>query len=243
MIIIVDCLSNKTYNLCVPRIARVVIPNLPHHITQRGNRRLPTFFGDQDYKRYLQIMAELCAKYGVEIWAYCLMPNHVHLVAVPDTKESLAAAIGEAHRRYTRLINKREEWRGFLWQGRFASFPMDEAHLYLATRYVELNPVRAGLVQQPWQYRWSSAAAHIAGRDDILVRVAPLLKIFGDWEKYLKLGIDEEDSEKIKHHIRSGVPLGNDAFISNLEEKFGLDFRPQKRGPKGSLEKSKTSLE
>ena len=230
---IIDFSKRWVYNLCMPRIARVVVPGIPHHVTQRGNRRLPTFFSDQDYKRYLAIMAELCAKWDVEIWAYCLMPNHVHLIAVPETKDGLAGAIGEAHRRYTWQINSREGWSGFLWQGRFASFPMDETHLYLATRYVELNPVRAGLVNQAWQYHWSSAPAHVTGRDDRLVCVEPLLNRFGDWKKYLELDIATEDSDKIKSHIRSGAPLGNEGFISELEEKFDLDLRPQKRGPKG----------
>ncbi len=218
----------------MPRIARVVVPGIPHHITQRGNRRLPTFFCDNDYKRYLQIMAEQCKKWGVKIWAYCLMPNHVHLIAVPATEEALAAAVGEAHRRYTWLINNREKWSGFLWQGRFASCPLDEAHLYLAARYIELNPVRAGLVKHARDYRWSSAAAHFAGRDDILVEVAPLINMFGDWEKYLGIDIAEEESKKIKRHVQSGVPLGDEKFVSDLEERFGLKFRPQRRGPKGS---------
>ncbi len=138
------------YNVTMPRIARVVVPVIPHHVTQRGNRRLPTFFCDEDYKRYIQIMAELCSQKNVQIWAYCLMPNHVHLIAVPEMKESLATAIGEAHRPYTLSINSSKNWSGYLWQGRFASFPMDEAHLYMAARYVELNPVRAGLVKQGW---------------------------------------------------------------------------------------------
>lgn len=217
----------------MPRIARLVVPGIPHHVTQRGNRRLPTFFCEKDYKRYLQIMAEECAEKGVEIWAYCLMPNHVHLIVVPDTQEAMSAAIGEAHRRYTWMINSREEWSGFLWQGRFASFPMDEAHLFLAARYVELNPVRANLVKYPWQYRWSSAAAHVNGRDDILVRVEPLLNIFGDWKQYLEEEISKEDSNKMERHMKNGTPLGNKTFISELEEKFDMDFSPKKRGPKG----------
>lgn len=221
------------YNVTMPRIARVVLPGFPHHVIQRGNRRLPTFFCDDDYKRYIQIMSELCLKWNVQIWAYCLMPNHVHLIAVPETKESLARAIGEAHRRYTWLVNAEKDWRGYLWQGRFASFPMDEAHLYLAVRYIELNPVRAGLVEQAWQYPWSSAAAHIAGRDDALIKVAPLLNMLGDWRKYLAVDINKEESEKMKHHIQTGVPLGNDTFISDLEKQYGKDFRPRKRGPKG----------
>ena len=105
------------------RIARVVVPNLPHHIVQRGNRRQRVFFAEIDYEAYLSLAAEWCGKFGVEIWAYCLMPNHVHLIAVPSTEESLGKAIGEVHRRYTRMINFRKKWRGYLWQGRFASYP------------------------------------------------------------------------------------------------------------------------
>ena len=127
-------------------MARLVIPGLPHHITQRGNRRQQTFFNDGDYAAYIELMAEWCREEGVEIWGYCLMPNHVHLIAVPKTEDGLRRAIGEAHRRYTRRINFREKWRGYLWQGRFASFIMDEPYLLAAARYVELNPLRAELV-------------------------------------------------------------------------------------------------
>jgi len=111
------------------RIARVIAPGLPHHVTQRGNRLQQTFFEPEDYQAYLALMAEWCGKLHVQIRAYCLMPNHVHLIAVPETEEGLARAIGEAHRRYTRRINFREGWRGHLWQERFASFPMDERYL------------------------------------------------------------------------------------------------------------------
>ncbi len=167
------------------RLARLVIPGLPHHITQRGNRRQQTFFGDDDYEAYLDLMAEWCREQGVEIWSYCLMPNHVHLIAVPKSEDGLRRAIGEAHRRYTRRINFREQWRGYLWQGRFASFVMDEPYLLAAARYVEWNPVRARLVEHPRQWRWSSAKAHLKGRDDRLVSVAPLLAMVGDWRAFL----------------------------------------------------------
>ena len=110
------------------RIARVIAEGCPHHITQRGNRRLPTFFSDDDYEAYLVLLAEHCGACGVAVLAWCLMPNHVHLVAVPKTEDGLARALGETHRRYTRLINFREGWRGTLWQGRFASYPMDAAY-------------------------------------------------------------------------------------------------------------------
>jgi putative transposase len=167
------------------RIARVVVPGIPHHVTQRGNRRQKTFFNDSDYRAYIDLMAERCSRQGVEVWAYCLMPNHVHVVAVPSTEQSLRLAIGEAHRRYTKRVNFREGWTGYLWQGRFSSFPMDEQHLLAAARYVELNPVRARLVATPQDYRWSSSRAHLSGRDDELVTVAPLIRIAGDLDKNL----------------------------------------------------------
>ena len=159
------------------RIARVVAPGMPHHITQRGNRRQQTFFSDDDYVAYTDLIAKWCRVYGVDVWAYCLMPNHVHLIAVPSEKESLKNAIGEAHRRYTRRINFREGWKGHLWQGRFASYILDEPYLLACVRYIEMNPVRAGLVKDPGKWLWSSAAAHILGKSDNLVNVEPLISI------------------------------------------------------------------
>jgi len=169
------------------RIARAVAPGYPHHVTQRGNRRQQTFFNDEDYRSYQVLMAEWCAKHHVEIWAYCLMPNHVHLIAVPETKEGLNSAIGEAHRRYnTRRVNFRKGWRGHLWQRQFSSFIMEERYLFACTRYVELNPVRAGLVEKPEKWLWSSAGPHIKGQDDVLVKADPLRRIIGiDWKKFL----------------------------------------------------------
>ena len=133
------------------RIARVVVPGIPHHVTQRGVRRMETFFDEEDYENYLSLMREWCLLSGIEIWAYCLMPNHVHLIAVPESEGSLARGTGEAHRRYTRYMNFKQSWKGYLWQGRFASFPMDETYLQAATRYIELNPVRAKMVRKAEQ--------------------------------------------------------------------------------------------
>jgi putative transposase len=168
------------------RIGRVVAARLPHHITQRGNRRQQTFFSEEDYREYISLMSEWCKRCNVEIWAYCLMPNHVHLIAVPTTEDALRKAIGEAHRRYTRYINFLKGWRGYLWQGRFSSYPMDEAYLLTAARYIEFNPVRAGLVENPWDYQWSSASAHLSGKDDNLVKVSPLLQIAGNWKIFYR---------------------------------------------------------
>jgi putative transposase len=214
------------------RLARVVIPGIPHHITQRGNRRQPTFFRDADYAAYLELMSHWCAERGVAIWAYCLMPNHVHLIAVPKTEDGLRLAIGEAHRRYTRMINFRKGWRGHLWQGRFASFVLDEPYLLAAARYVELNPVRAGLATSPREYRWSSARAHLKGKDDLLVKVSPLLKIAGNWRRLLTSAVSEEDLKLFRQHECTGRVLGDEEFQKRLEKKLGRILRRQKPGPK-----------
>jgi putative transposase len=214
------------------RIARVIAAGIPHHVTQRGNRRLPTFFGDEDYNAYIDLMAEWCGKCGVEIWAYCLMPNHVHLIAVPESEDGLRRGIGEAHRRYSRMINFRQDWRGHLWQGRFASFPMDEAYLLAAARYVEINPVRARLVQDAAAWPWSSARAHLAAQDDQLVKVAPLLEMAGDWKLFLGAATEEE-MESIRRHERSGRPLGSESFVERLESSLDRLLKPGKPGPKG----------
>jgi putative transposase len=214
------------------RLARLVIPGMPHHVTQRGNRRQQTFFHDEDYAAYIELMADWCREEGVEIWGYCLMPNHVHLIAVPATEQGLRRAIGEAHRRYTRRINFREKWRGYLWQGRFASFVMDEPYLLAAARYVELNPVRAGLVANAAEWPWSSAKSHLSGRDDGLVNVAPLLAMIGDWIAFLNSAMREEELQDLREHGRTGRPLGSPAFLERLENLVGRVLRPLKRGPK-----------
>jgi len=214
------------------RIARVVVPGLPHHLTQRGNRRQQTFFSDKDYETYLGLMAEWCGERGVEVWAYCLMPNHTHLIAVPESEDALGQAIGEAHRRYTRYVNFREGWRGHLWQGRFASFPMDESYLHGAVRYVELNPVRAGLGSSATAYRWSSASAHVSGEDDVLVRVGPLLERFGDWRQFLLESASADDMVLLRRHERTGRPLGDEGFLVRLEKRLNRVLRIQKPGRK-----------
>jgi putative transposase len=222
------------------RLARLIIPGLPHHVTQRGNRRQQTFFSDGDYAAYLELMADWCREEGVEIWSYCLMPNHVHLIAVPKTENGLRRAIGEAHRRYTRRINFREKWRGYLWQGRFASFIMDEPYLLGAARYVELNPVRVKLVDRPREWPWSSAKSHLSGRDDRLVKVAPLLAMVGDWKAFLRSVIPEEELRDLREHGRTGRPLGSSAFLDRLEGLVGRVLKPQKPGPKPKPRKPRT---
>ncbi|MFH1743198.1 MAG: transposase [bacterium] len=214
------------------RIARVVAPGIPHQITQCGNRRQEVFFCDADYKAYLALVAEWCARRNVTIWAYCLMPNHVHLIAVPESEDGLRRAIGETHRRYTRQVNFREGWRGHLWECRFASFPMDEKHVPTAMRYMELNPVRAGLVAKPDDYLWSSAKANLERKDNALIEIAPMLKDVENWERYLTLDPDEEETASLRRHERTGRPLGDMQFLTRLENTLGRTLRKRKPGPK-----------
>ena len=214
------------------RLARVVAAGLPHHVTQRGNRRQPVFLRPEDYVAYRALLAESCRAASVAVWAYCLMPNHVHLILVPKDADGLRAALGEAHRRYTRHINLREGWRGYLWQGRFASFPMDEPYLLACARYVEPNPVRARLVPRPRDWAWSSARAHLARRDDDLVTVRPLLDLAGDWSGFLGGGLDAADHAAIRAGERTGRPLGAARFVARLERRLGRTLARQKPGPK-----------
>ncbi len=214
------------------RISRVVAPGFPHHIIQRGNRRMETFFSEADYREYLYLMAEWCNRCRVQVWAYCLMPNHVHLIAVPESEDGLRRAIGEAHRRYTRYINFQKGWKGHLWQGRFGSFLLDRNYLITAARYIELNPVRAKLTKKPEEHKWSSAVAHLQKEDDILVKVEPLLEIIPNWRNFLSGDLTEEEYKILRSHERTGRPLGSDAFLQRLEKLTGRILRKQKPGPK-----------
>jgi putative transposase len=217
----------------MPRLARVVVPGYPHHVTQRGNRRMRVFFSDDDHRAYLDLLADACARAGTEVWAWCLMPNHVHLIMVPSHADGLRAGLGEAHRRYTRRINFREAWRGHLWQERFHSFPMDEDYLLACARYVELNPVRAGLTRRPDEWPWSSARAHLAGADDGLAKAAPLLDRVGDWRAFLDGGLPDEALDALRGHARTGRPLGSAGFVEALERITGRALKKRKPGPRG----------
>ena len=214
------------------RLARVIVPGLPHHVTQRGNRREPIFFetGDQDV--YMDLLAEQIARRSVSVWAYCLMPNHVHLILTPTDERGIGLAVGEAHRRYTNFVNARGRWTGHLFQNRFASVAMDDAHLIAAARYVPMNPVRARLVARPHDWPWSSARAHLAGADDGLVAVAPLLDRIGDFAAFLAGGEDAAASHALRTAETTGRPLGNEAFIADLERILGRKLARGRPGPK-----------
>ncbi|MEF2230472.1 MAG: transposase [Pseudodesulfovibrio sp.] len=214
------------------RIARIVVPGEPHHVVQRGNRRLPTFFCEADYRLYLKLVGERCAKHSVAVWCYCLMTNHVHLIAVPETESGLRLAFGEAHRRYSLHVNQREGWTGHLWQDRFSSCAMDEPHVLAAARYIERNPVRAGMVAHPADYPWSSAKAHLRGKDDALVKAGPLLSLVPDWRGFIDAKDAPDDLDALRKHERTGRPLGDSAFFDRLQASTGADMRPKRPGPK-----------
>jgi putative transposase len=188
---------------------------------------MEVFFSSQDYDSYRNLLREQTEKHGVEIWAYCLMPNHVHLIAVPASRDALARALGEAHRKHAIKVNRRFGWKGHLWQERFASFPMDEPHLLAAVRYVLLNPVRAGLVAKASDWPFSSLACHRRGKDDPLVTVSPLHERIDGWDLLLDETPEPEAmTDDLRRHSRTGRPLGDDAFIDRLESYVGRSLRP-----------------
>jgi putative transposase len=216
----------------MPRMARVVIPGYPHHVTQRGNQGQRTFFGAADYRAYLDLILELKDRFGVEIWAYCLMPNHIHMVAVPEDVRSLAKLFGLAHHRYARRANLARNVTGHLWQARFHSFVMDENHLLAAVRYVELNPVRAGLCARPEQWRWSSARAHIYKNADSLLNREAMHDRVADWRQYLSEENSSAQLNSLRRHSVTGRPAGGRSFIDMLEKMTGQRLARSKPGPK-----------
>lgn len=219
------------------RMPRLVVPGYPHHVTQRGNRRMKTFFSDLDYQYYLDLLSDAKEEAGVEVWAYCLMPNHVHFVLVPEFEYSLSRLFRTVHRHYSRTINFRENWKGHLWQERFHSFVMDEHYLLATVRYVELNPVKAKLCFSAEEWRWSSARAHFRGIDDKVVTVRPMLERVRSWNDYLFLEQEGVELVNISQRSRTGRPAGSIGFIENLEQITGRCLKKKKPGPKPRTEK------
>ena len=218
------------YRRGMARMARLVVPGHPHHVTQRGGRRMDVFIEPDDYSAYLTLLSEWCGKAGTQILAYCLMPNHVHLILVPSDADGLRAALGETHRRYARHVNSREDWRGHLWQERFRSFPMEESHLLACARYVELNPVRAGLAEKPEAWPWSSTRAHLAGTTDGVIALEPLRSLAPDWRAFLEDGLNDATLDVMRRHGRTGHPLGSEAFLDRLQRTVGRAVRPRRPG-------------
>lgn len=227
----------------MPRIARTVIEALPHHITQRGNNRQEIFFVDDDRNVYLEILSHQSSKYGLTIMGYCLMANHIHLIAIPTAKDSLANAIGRTHFVYTQYINRFHNRSGHLWQGRFYSCCLDERHFLLAMRYIERNPVRARICRKPWAYKWSSAASHTElGNSSDLLNLRRWYKTVcpTEWKKLLAGDIEEKETRKLRTNTHTGRPLGSDSFMSKLERIAGHRLRPLPIGrPKKNKERQK----
>lgn len=218
------------------RLARLVIPGYPHHVTQRGNRHAQTFFEDGDYALYESLLREAAEKAAAEVWCYCLMPNHVHIIIVPSDEDGLRRTFADAHRRYTGYVNARMRVTGHLWQGRFGSVVMDEEHLAYAVRYVSLNPVRAGLVERAQDWPWSSAACHVSGRDSELIKVAPVLERYGDFATFLDQREELSEAFRVlRQSETTGRPLGPDRWVEKLEVLTGRQLKPQKRGPKRKI--------
>jgi putative transposase len=222
------------------RLPRLVVPGLPHHVTQRGNGRARTFFSDADYALYRDLLAASCRSAGVEIWAWVLMPNHVHLILRPSDSDGLRRALAQVHRRYAGHIHARERRSGHFWQGRFGAVAMDEDHLVAAARYVALNPVRARLVERAQDWRWSSVHAHLAGSDDGMTAIAPLLERYPDFAALLDTGPDEAAFERLRRAETIGRPLGDDGFIGRLEALTRRSLKPAKRGPKPTRDNQKS---
>ena len=219
------------------RLARIVVPGIPHHVTQRGNGRQQTFFTPEDYRLYRDMLSEECRAADVEVWAWCLMPNHVHLVLTPHDTDGLRRALARVHRAYAGIIHKREKRTGHFWQGRFGCVAMDEAHLAAAVRYVLLNPVRARLTKRAEEWPWSSVHALLGGTDDGVTALGPLAQRFPDLPAILEAGAEDEDHhDRLRKAETIGRPLGGAEFLEGLEAQLGRQLAPAKRGPKPKSE-------
>ena len=216
----------------MPRLARIVLPGVPHHVTQRGNNRQNVFFTDDDRRLYLTLLKESADRFGLDVSAYCLMPNHVHLVATPAGDDSLAKAVGRTNFRYAQYLNRSRRRSGHLWQNRFFSCSLQETHLWRAIRYVERNPIRARLARLAWRYAWSSAAAHVGEVDASgLLNLAACRKKWkpGRWAEALR-DADDEGVAQFRTATHVGRPLGDEAFLDRLERELA---RPVRAKPVG----------
>lgn len=201
----------------MPRVQRLVVPGVPHHVIQRGNRQQAIFADDSDRRAYLDLLREALRRHDTQCLAWCLMDNHVHLILTPATADGLRAPLASVHTAYSYRVNKRQGVSGHLFQGRFASYPMDAAHLMVAVRYVENNPVKAGLAGQAEDWRWSSARAHLGLGSDGLTNIAAIGAHVANWRAYLRDGVEAADRDDvIEAALRNGRPLGDEAWRHSL---------------------------
>ncbi len=225
----------------MPRLPRIMSPGLPQHLVQRGNNRELCFFAESDYLAYLHWLERAARTYRVSVHAYVLMPNHVHLLATPGVEGGISKMMQYLGRHYVQYINKTYHRSGTLWERRFlASLIESECCLLSLYRYIESNPVRAGLVAAPEQYRWSSARTHVAPQRETLLVDHDLYLRLGDTpqvraQAYLESSrkpLEEEMLAEIRHAIRRGVPLGSDGFTEQIEQQLGRRVRLRKAGRK-----------
>lgn len=215
------------------RRARIVVPDCAHHVTQRGNRGANVFREDEDRLRYNEILREKTISRGVLLWTYTWMTNHIHAIVVPHSETALAETFRDVHSDYGRWFNRKYGLSGHLWQGRFYSCVLDEAHLWSAVRYVERNPVRAGIVQRAEDYQWSSAAAHVhRSPDPLLDPGLPFFESIGNWSEWLAAADLPSELEAIRKATARDLPLGKEEFVEWLEGKVNRLLRPQKAGRK-----------
>lgn len=214
------------------RVARVVVPGLPHHVVQRGVRSMDIFESDGDRRAYLGLLSKHGKQHGLSIWGWCLMTNHIHLVAVPAGEESMALAFGLVHRKYAQRVNERHGVRGHLFQERYYSYPVQlDSSLLSVVRYVELNPVNAGLVARPEEYLWSSARSHVTGGSDAIIESSPIRAMAADWGQFLRDGIEmSEERARIERHLRTGLPFGEIPWVRQMEKHFGRRLTSRHRG-------------
>jgi putative transposase len=217
----------------MPRLARIAVANMPHHITQRGNARQFLLAAESEKAVYFELLSENLALYEVSLLGYCLMSNHVHLIMIPAKADSLALTMKQTHGRYAAFWNATHRSSGHVWQGRFYSCPLDESHLWMALRYVERNPVRAGLTSQAQDWPWSSAAAH-CGVSETSCWLA--MERFRQrwpanaWCAYLDEGETAEQLRELRRCTHTGRPLGGKAFIQELEGITKRSLVPSKGG-------------
>jgi putative transposase len=218
------------------KMARVVVPGLPHHITQRGTDQKDVFFDDQDRRVYLRLLKEHGEEYSLGYLGYCLMTNHVHVIAIPYEMDSLARTFGQAHAAYSRYLHGKRGGCGHLWQARFYSCVLSEAHRWWALGYVENNPVHAHLVRRAVEYRWSSARAHTGlGQADIPLLDSLFCRDYAndDWLRVLDTDVYEESLvRRLREATKTGRPFGDKAFVQRLEADLARQLLPRKRGPK-----------
>lgn len=212
------------------RMNRVVVPGIPHHITQRGVRREQVFFRHDDYTLFANLLRHFLKKTELRILAWCLMPNHYHLLAIPPHPKSFADFFAPLHRTYSFIINQREGWSGHLWQERYTSFPVDNDHAMAAARYIELNPLRAKLIHSPDEYQWSSTRAHLTGQEDGITDLVSSVNLQHDWKSLLEGGLTDAEIAQFRDHENKNLPLGNPQFLEEIRKSFSIPTEPRKRG-------------